>query len=93
MSNLTINDVNSAIMHQEWTNDNLNSMVMAIKYAREQLTRRTKRALAVGDTVKFVNSRTGRVHVGKINKINIKKVIVQEGLTRWTVPANMLEAA
>lgn len=93
MSNLTISEVNSAIMHQEWTNDQLMSMAMSIKYARERLTKRTVWSLTLGANVKFVHTRTGRVHVGTVTKINRKKVIVREGATNWTVPAAMLSAA
>lgn len=93
MKTLTISEVNSAIMHQSWTNDQLMSMAMAIKYARNELTRKTRWSLAVGASVKFTHTRTGRVHIGTVEKINIKKVIVKEGQTRWTVPAAMLEAA
>ena len=93
MSNLTISDINSAIMHQNWSNEQLNCMAMAIKYAREQLTKRTVWNLELGANVKFVHNRTGRVHVGTVTKINRKKVVVREGRIDWTVPANMLEAA
>lgn len=93
MANLTISDVNSAIMHQEWTNDQLNSMVMALKYARERLSKQTVWSLRLGADVKFTNSRNGQVMVGKVKKINRKKVIVQVGMTNWNVPAAMLSAA
>lgn len=93
MAELKINDITSAIMHQDWTNENLNAMTMAIKYARERLTKKTVWTLTLGADVKFVNSRTGRTHFGKVTKINRKRVIVREGFTNWTVPAAMLEAA
>ena len=92
MANLTISDVNSAIMHQEWTNDQLNSMVGAFKYAREKLTKRTVWQLTHGAQVKFVD-RAGRTQIGTVKKINRKKVIVQVGMTNWNVPAAMLSAA
>lgn len=92
MSNLSINEVNSAIMHQDWTNDQLNSMVMAIKYAREKLTKRTVWTLTHGAKVQFTD-RAGRTQIGTVKKINRKKVIVQVGMTNWNVPANMLSAA
>lgn len=93
MNTLTIQDINGAITNQDWTNDQLMSMAQAIKFAREQLTRKTRWQLKVGDSVKFVHTRTGRVHYGTVNKINPKRVVVQEGMTRWTVPAAMLMAA
>lgn len=93
MNTLTIQEINGAITNQIWTNAQIQSMAQALKFAQEQLTRKTRWQLKVGDSVKFANTRTGRIHYGTVNKINIKRVIVQEGTTRWTVPANMLEAA
>ena len=93
MSNLTIQDVNSAIMYQEWTNEQLLSMWQAVKYARERLGKKTVWSLTLGANVKFTNSRTGKVHVGTVTKIKQKKVIVREGMTNWNVPAAMLSAA
>lgn len=92
MANLTISDVNSAIMHQEWTNDQLNSMVGAFKYAREKLTKRTVWQLTHGAQVKFVD-RAGRTQIGEVTKIKQKKVLVKVGAVVWNVPANMLSAA
>lgn len=92
MSNLTISDINSAIMHQNWSNEQLNCMAMAIKYAREHLTKQTVWSLTHGAQVKFVD-RGGRTQIGTVTKINRKKVIVKVGMTNWNVPANMLEAA
>lgn len=92
MTDLTINQINSAIMHQEWTNDQLNSVVMAIKYARERLAKKTVWSLTHGAQVQFVD-RSGRKQIGTVTKINRKKVIVRVGMVNWTVPANMLEAA
>lgn len=93
MSNLTIQDVNSAIMYQEWTNEQLLSMWQAVKYARERLGKKTVWSLTLGANVKFTNTRTGKVHVGTVTKIKQKKVIVREGMTNWNVPAAMLSAA
>ena len=93
MADLSINEVNSAIMQQEWTNEQLMSMWQAVKYARERLGKKTVWSLTVGANVKFTDSRTGRVHVGTVTKIKLKKVIVREGMTNWNVPAAMLSAA
>lgn len=93
MSNLTIQDVNSAIMYQEWTNEQLLSMWQAVKYARERLGKKTVWSLTLGANVKFTDTRTGKVHVGTVTKIKQKKVIVREGMTNWNVPAAMLSAA
>lgn len=93
MANLTIKDINSAIMQQEWTNDELVSMWQAVKYSRERLAKKVVWSLTHGANVKFTNSRSGQVMVGKVKKINRKYVKVQVGMTEWRVPAAMLSAA
>lgn len=93
MANLTIKDINSAIMQQDWTNDEFVSMWQAIKYARERLAKKVVWSLTHGADVKFTNSRTGQVLVGKVTKINRKFVKVRVGMTEWRVPAAMLSAA
>lgn len=94
----TIQEVNTSIMFGDFTNDQLNSIIAAIKYRRGQLTKESVRDLRLGGKVKFVNSRTGGVIIGSVEKINRKFVIVREDrgnyLPRsWRVPASMLEQA
>ena len=89
----TIQQVNSQIMFGNFTNEQLDSIIAAVKYRRGQITRDTKRALMLGDVVKFTHPKTGRVHQGNVVKIAIKNVKVKEGLTTWNVPANMLTVA
>jgi ribosomal protein L35AE/L33A len=93
MSQLSIQDVNSAIMFGDFTNDQLSSVAAAIKFRRGQIVKETKRSLMIGDVVKFVNPRSGRTHQGNVVKINIKNVKVKEGFTTWNVPASMLTVA
>jgi hypothetical protein len=93
MSQLSIQDVNSAIMFGSFTNEQLESIAAAVKYRRSQIARDIKRAIMMGDSVKFVNPRSGRTHQGNVVKINIKNVKVREGFTTWNVPANMLQIA
>ena len=90
MSQLSIQDVNSAIMFGNFTNDQLESIAAAVKYRRAQMARDTKRALMLGDVVRFTHPRTGRTHQGNVVKINIKNIKVRENNTTWNVPANML---
>jgi hypothetical protein len=93
MSQISIQDVNSAIMFGSFTNEQLNSIASAIKYCRGQVAKENKRSIMLGDVVKFVNPRSGRTHQGNVVKINIKNVKVREGFTTWNVPANMLTVA
>jgi ribosomal protein L35AE/L33A len=80
-------------MFGSFTNEQLDSIIAAIKYRRTQVARENKRSIMLGDVVKFVNPRSGRTHQGNVVKINIKNVKVKEGFTTWNVPANMLTVA
>lgn len=86
----TIQQINSQIMFGSLTNEQLNSILGAIKFRRAQINKETKRSLMVGDVVKFVHPRTGRTHQGNVVKINIKNIKVRENNTTWNVPANLL---
>ena len=90
---ITIKDVNSAIMFGNFTNDELTSIIDAVKYARAQLTQKTKRSLMLGDNVKFTSTKNHMTYTGTVSKIAIKYVTVRTNQGLWKVPANMLEAA
>jgi ribosomal protein L35AE/L33A len=87
----TINEINHAIISGQFSNDQLSSIAMSIKFAREQLTKQNRRSLTIGSDVKFVNGRTGQYVFGKVSAIKTKNVIVAAGFSNWRVPANMLE--
>jgi hypothetical protein len=86
-----IQQINSSIMFGDFTNDQLNSIIAAVKYRRNQLTNTSVRSLIPGVKVKFTNSRNGQTVIGSVSKVNRKFVIVDTGITRWRVPGNMLE--
>ena len=86
----SIQEINSSIMFGSLTNEQLNSIISAVKFARGNLIKQARRSVTIGSTVKFVNSRTGQTEVGKVSKIMTKNVVVDTGMTRWRVPANML---
>lgn len=89
---MNIQEVNSAIMFNTWTNAELASMIDAVKFARKVLTERAKRTITLGSTVEFTSTKTGMIHRGTVEKIAIKYVTVNTGTGagRWRVPANML---
>jgi hypothetical protein len=87
---LTIQQVNSAIMLQTWTNTELSSMIDAVKWNRDHLAKQIKRSIRSGDNVEFTSSKTGRLMRGFVTKVAIKYVTVNTGLGQWRVPANML---
>ena len=91
---MNIKQVNTAIMQGDFTNEELNSIGDAIRFARAQLVVRNKSVLTIGSNVKFTSSTRGTIS-GVVKKINRKFIIVdQPGQFRtWRVPASMLEIA
>jgi hypothetical protein len=90
---MNVKDINSAIMFGNFTNDELTSMIDAVKFARAQLTKQNKRAFQLGDSVKFTSNRNGLTYVGTVRKVKIKYILVNTPGGLFNVPANMLEAA
>lgn len=89
---LTIQQVNSAIMLQQWTDTELSSMIDAVKWNRAALAKQIKRGMMVGDQVEFTSTRTGGTVQGTVKKVAIKYVTVSTPQGLWRVPANMLRA-
>ena len=90
---MDIKAINTAIITGSFTNEQLTSIVDAVKYARSQLTKAKLRSFSVGDTVKFTNRKNGMTYVGTVEKVKIKFVLIKTPTSRWNVPANLLEAA
>ena len=87
---MSIQTVNAEILQGNFTNDQLTSIIDAVKFARARLTERNKRSLRIGDTVNFNSTKQGRNVTGVVMKIAIKYVTVQTSAGLWRVPANML---
>lgn len=90
---VSIKDVNSAIIAGNFTNDQLTSIIDAVKFARSQLSQQNKRSMTLGTTVKFTSTKNGVTYMGTVQKIAIKYVTVSTAKGLWKVPANMLEVA
>jgi hypothetical protein len=90
---MTLQEINRSIISGTFTNEDLNSIGDAIKFARAQIANKNKFTLVKGTDVKFTNSRSGQTVKGTVEKVNRKFIIVKSGLTNWRVPANMLSAA
>lgn len=86
----TVREIKSAIISSDLSNDDLNELVMAIRFARTQLVKEVKNTLRVGATVQY-NGRNGLTQ-GRLVKIARTFATVQVGQTSWRVPMNMLEA-
>ena len=94
---ISINDINQTIIRGDFTNDQLDSIIMAVKFARNTIIKRNKSSLRVGDSVKWTSNRTGATVFGTVEKVNRKFIVVRENRFNtlggsWRVPANMLEA-
>jgi small-conductance mechanosensitive channel len=87
---MNITQINTAILQGSWSNDQLTSMIDAVKFVRARLTEQTKRSLRIGDNVNFNSTKMGRNVTGVVVKIAIKFVTVKTVSGLWRVPANML---
>jgi len=87
---VNISQINTAILQGNLTNDELISVIDAVKFARARLTQLNKFTLRVGDTVNFNSAKQGRNVTGTVIKIAIKYITVKTVNGLWRVPANML---
>lgn len=87
---MSIQTVNAEILAGNFTNDQLTSIIDAVKFARAKLGRQSIRALSIGDNVNFNSTKLGRNVTGIVTKIAIKYVTVKTVNGLWKVPANML---
>jgi hypothetical protein len=93
---MTLQEINRAIIAGTFSNEDLNSIGDAIKFARGQLAQKAKFTFRAGSQVKFTSSKNGLTVLGTVEKVNRKYIIVRENGKafggNWRVPANMLEA-
>lgn len=91
---MSVQEINRSIIAGGFTNDELNSISDAIKFARGQMVRANTGLMTIGTAVKFRNPKTGVVYIGKVNKVKQKYVLVDTNVgVRYNVPANLLELA
>lgn len=87
-----LSTIRSEIISGIFTNDELNELADAIRFARSQLGKRTVRSLRVGDQVKFTSTKTGATFHGTVDKVKVKYILVNTPQGRYNVPASMIEA-
>jgi hypothetical protein len=87
---MDINVLKTQIMLNGYSNDQLNELGEAIKFARGQLVKQVRRQLGVGAPVEFTSGRDGVTYSGTVRKINIKYVVVDTQRGAYKVPASML---
>ena len=87
---MSIKQINTLIFNTELTNDELTSIIDAVKFKRAQLAKTIKYAIKPGTLVKF----RGRDQVtvpGKVRKVAVKFATVDCGFATYRVPLSMLE--
>ena len=87
---MDIKQINQAIMFSDLSNDELMSVIDAVKWKRATIAKLTKASLRIGDNFNFTSSKTGMNVTGVVTKIAIKFVTVKTIQGAWRVPANML---
>ena len=90
---MNIMEINTAILQGGFTNEQLNSINDAVRFARARLGDQVRRELRIGEMVQFKSNRNGMVYKGTLESIKIKNAVVATSLGRYKVPMNMLEAA
>ena len=89
---MDIKQINSAIMFGDLTNDELNSIIDAVKFRRASMQRQARYTLKVGSNVTFTSTKTGQRVQGSITKVAQKYATVSTAAGLWRVPMNMLES-
>jgi exosome complex RNA-binding protein Csl4 len=87
---MSVSTIVREIVAGDYTNEDLNKIGDAIRFARNQLTKQNRRSLVVGTNVQFTNTRTGQVVTGRVEKMALKFATVSTPAGRWKVPASML---
>jgi len=99
MSKVDTYEIREQIMFGNLSNDELDGILRAVKFAKAQIIKENKNTLTIGTTVKFTQTKTGKLVYGTVEKVNRKYIIVKEQnsnrlvSSKWRVPAFMLEAA
>jgi hypothetical protein len=90
---MSVNQIIAELMSGALTNDDIEQVAQALKYARAQVGREVKRQLAPGASVKFYHPKQNFYIAGTVNRIKQKYVLVDTAKGRYNVPANLLEMA
>jgi len=89
---MDLKEINRAIVRGHWTNDDLNTIIESVKYARGFLVNEKRQSIRVGDSVRFTSSKLGGTIQGTVESVKIKFASVSTSRGRWRVPISMLEA-
>jgi len=88
---MNVSQINTAIVTGTWTNDELNAIADAVKFARARLATTMKFQVRAGTKVKFHSTKRGQTFEGTVTKMAQKYATISTATGLWKVPANMLE--
>ena len=90
---MSIQSINAEILQGAFTNEQLNSIQDAIKFARSRITQKNIFTFRTGANVQFTSSKNGMTYKGTVEKVGRKYITVRTPQGGWRVPANMLSQA
>ncbi len=90
---MSVNQIVTELMSGTLTNDDIEQVAQALKYARAQVAKTIRRQLTPGSSVKFYHPKQNFYIAGTVNRIKQKYVLVDTAQGRYNVPANLLETA
>jgi N-acetylmuramic acid 6-phosphate (MurNAc-6-P) etherase len=88
---MSVNQIVTELMSGTLTNDDIEQVAQALKYARVQVAKTIRRQLSPGVSVKFYHPKQNFYIAGTVNRIKQKYVLVDTAQGRYNVPANLLE--
>lgn len=88
---MDVKEINTAIVTGHFSNDELSSIIDAVKFARNRLAQTVKFQVRAGTRVKFHSTKRGVNVEGTVTKMAQKYATVSTDQGLWRVPANMLE--
>jgi phosphoribosylaminoimidazole carboxylase (NCAIR synthetase) len=90
---MSIQTVNAEILQGAFTNEQLDSITDAVKFARSRIAQKNIFTMRTGANVQFTSTKNGMTYKGTVEKVGRKYVTVRTPQGGWRVPANMLSAA
>jgi hypothetical protein len=90
---MNVNQIVAELMSGSLTNEDIEKVAQALKYARAQVGKTVKRQLQPGVSVKFYHPKQNFYIAGTVNRIKQKYILVDTPQGRYNVPANLLEVA
>ena len=90
---MNVNQIVAELMSGSLTNEDIEKVAQALKYARAQVGKTVKRQLQPGVSVKFYHPKQNFYIAGTVNRIKQKYILVDTAQGRYNVPANLLEIA